>query len=62
MREPGDQTERADRESPDAPRRALPARRDPVDEASEQSFPASDPPATQPLRTGPPGEHPDHVA
>lgn len=33
--------------------------RDAVEEASEDSFPASDPPSSQPLHPGKPGTHPD---
>jgi hypothetical protein len=54
MREPGKETDRGAERAP-----AAPARRDPVEEASEESFPASDPPAAQPLHVGRPDEHPD---
>lgn len=33
---------------------------DPVEQGSEESFPASDPPSWEPLRTGPPAR--DHKA
>lgn len=32
---------------------------DEVDEASDESFPASDPPANQPIHPGAPSKHPD---
>jgi hypothetical protein len=43
---------------PERPARPRPERDD-VDESSEESFPASDPPSWEPLHPGVPGEHTD---
>lgn len=62
-RKQAEENEASRRESADlrASARKPVVEEDPVEEASDESFPASDPPSFSPLRSGPPREDDDEA-